>query len=69
MQKVLEMMWKEVGCPNLRNSLDICLHEVRYTKRNFSQESKSLGQGWSLEAPEYYARVLLGLTAMFGQGI
>jgi hypothetical protein len=69
MQKFLEMMWKEVVCPNLRNCPDICLHRMRYTKRNFSQESKYLGQGWSPEAPEYYARVLLVLTAMCGQGI
>jgi hypothetical protein len=69
MQKVSEMMWKEVVCPNLRNSSGICLHKMRYTKRNVSQESRSLGQGWSPGALEYYARVLPVLTAVFGQGI
>jgi len=59
MQDVLGRMWREVVCPDLRNSPGICLHRMRYIKRNFSQESKSLVQGWSPGAPEYYARLLL----------
>jgi hypothetical protein len=38
--------------------LSCCLYRMRCTKRNLSQESKSLGQGWSPGAPDYYARLL-----------
>jgi len=59
MQNVLGRMWREVVCPDWRNSVGVCLHRMRYTKRNFSKESKYVGQGWSPRAPEYYARLLL----------
>ena len=58
MQKVLGRMWREVVSPDLRNSPGVCIHRTRYTKRNFSQGSESLGQGWSPGAPEYCARLL-----------
>jgi hypothetical protein len=58
MQNVLGRMWREVVCPDLRNSPGVCLHRMRYNKRNLSQESESLGQGWSPGAPEYYAILL-----------
>ena len=44
--------------PDLRNSPGVCIHRSRYTERNFSQGSESLGQGWSPGAPEYCARLL-----------
>ena len=58
MQNILGRMWQEVVCPDLMNSPGVCLHTMRYTKRNFSQKSKSLGQDWSPGAPEYYAKLL-----------
>jgi hypothetical protein len=66
MRNVLGRMWREVVSFDLRNSPDVFLHGMRYTKRNLSQESKSLGQVWS---SRILCKIATFLTAIFGQGM